>query len=139
MKKSILMTTILLTSTAATSPIDPVSQSSGMTEKNAALLTERLEGKTAGKAQKCVQQSRVGQPVIYGNRTIVYSGFGGTEYLNKLPARCPGLDDDDLIVTRRSGAQLCKGGPIEPIDRFSKISGPICRLGAFIPYTKPKN
>ena len=109
-----------------------------MSEENAASLAKRLNGRVAGEAQKCVSTRRLGQPVVYGNTTILYSGSGGTAYRNDLMSRCPGLDDDDLIVTEIHGSQLCSGDAIKPVDRFSGIGGPVCRLGEFIPFTRAK-
>ena len=130
-----LMTMSLLTACGAiASPGDKAA----MSEENARLLADRLKNRVAGPPQKCVSISQLGQPVVYGSATILYSGSGRTEYRNDLLSRCPGLDDDDLIVTEIYGSQLCSGDPIQPVDRFSGIGGRVCRLGDFIPYTKAK-
>ncbi|QJB69792.1 DUF6491 family protein [Parasphingorhabdus halotolerans] len=130
-----MITSVML---AACASVSSAGNEATINQKDAADLAKRLDNRIAGTPEKCVSASRLGQPVVYGSQTIIYSGSGRTAYLNNLPSRCPGLDDDDFILTRRSGAQLCKGDPIEPVDRFTGFSGPICRLGEFIPYTKPK-
>jgi len=138
MKKATLITPLMAFAITACGPVESAGDQAGMSEKDSALLAKRLENRVASEPRNCISLSQLGQPVVYGNQTVVYSGFGRTEYLNNLPARCPGLDDDDIVLTKTYGSQLCKGDLIEPVDRFSGFSGPVCRLGAFIPYTKPK-
>ena len=132
---SLIATPLLTACGTIASPGD----NAAMSDNDAALLAKRLKDRVAGQPQKCVSTSQLGQPVVYGSATILYSGSGGTEYRNDLMSRCPGLDDDDLIVTEIHGSQLCSGDAIRPVDRFSGIGGPVCRLGEFLPYTKAKN
>ncbi len=110
-----------------------------ITEKQAAKLAERLEGHVPSQPLECVNVSKLGQPVPFGRQTLVYRGHGRTLYRNNLLAPCPGLDDDDIIVTQTRGTRLCKGDGIQAVDRIGGVfAGPVCRLGDFIPYTKPK-
>ncbi len=127
------------TALAACGPVESAGDEPVMTEKEAAKLAERLEGLVASEPVKCVQASRLGQPIPYGNRTLLYRGSGRTTYVNKLPARCLGLDDDDIILTENFGSRMCEGDIIQPIERLSRsFVGPRCRLGKFTPYVKEK-
>lgn len=62
-------------------------------------------------------------------------GAGRTVWLNVPPGDCGGLRDSDVLVTEPLG-QYCRGDLVRSIDRYSKIPGPTCRLGDFIPYTR---
>ena len=135
---SLSISIVSLAALSACAPVDSSSSKAAISQRDASLLAERLADKVAGEPEKCVSTSRLGQPAVYGSQTVIYSGSGQTEYRNDLPSDCPGLDDDDIILTRTFGSQLCSGDTIQPVDRFSGFSGPICRLGEFIPYTKPK-
>jgi len=101
-------------------------------------LAKALAGRTPGKPVDCVSSSWVGGPQIIGNRTLIYREVGRV-LRNDLPAACPGLDDDSIIVSEIHGSQLCRNDLFYTLQRGSRIPGPHCRLGKFTPYEKPKS
>lgn len=101
-------------------------------------LEKALAGRVAGKPFNCVDTSRAGGTQIIGNHTLIYHNYGRAILRNELPDACPGLDEDSIIVTEVHGSQLCRGDLFYTVERGSRIPGPRCRLGAFVPYEKPK-
>ena len=111
------------------------SAAADLTQSQTADLARALKGKTPGAPVNCVSASELGNPVPVGDSILLYSGSGGVTYRNNLRAACPGLGrNDDLLVAEVYGAQQCSGDRVRQVDRFSGIPGPVCGLGAFIPY-----
>ena len=103
--------------------------------RDAKMLTRELAGRTAGIAERCVANTRLGQATIYGE-TLLYRD-GKTVWLNKVE-RCPGLFRDPILVFDIFGGQLCENDLVRTIDRGGLgIPGPACQLGKFTPYRKP--
>jgi len=101
-------------------------------------LAKALAGRTPGKPVDCVSSSWVEGPQIIGDRILLYRE-GGRVMRNDLPAACPGLDDDSIIVAEIHGSQLCRSDLFYTLQRGgSRIPGPHCQLGKFTPYEKPK-
>ena len=101
-------------------------------------LGKALAGRTAGKPFDCIDPAWAGSPQAIGNRTLIYRDTARV-LRNDLPAACPGLDDDSIIVSEVHG-QLCSGDLFYTLQRGgSRIPGPRCRLGKFTPYTKVKS
>ena len=93
-----------------------------------------LAGRTAGPPQRCVSLEPNESLRIAGPNAFLY-GAGRTIWLNVPPGDCRGLRESDVLVTEPLG-QHCRGDLVRSIDRYSKIPGPSCRLGDFIPYTR---
>ena len=102
-------------------------------------LAKALAGRTPGKPADCMSSSWADGPQIIGNRTLLYRA-GSRVWRNDLPAACPGLDDDSIVVAEIHGSQLCRNDLFYTLQRGgSRIPGPHCRLGKFTPYEKPKS
>ena len=71
------------------------------------------------------------------NRSTLVYGSGRTVWVNRVDPRCSGFSQWDLLVVEPIGSQYCRGDLVRTIDPVSKIPGPACRLGDFVPYTKP--
>jgi hypothetical protein len=97
-------------------------------------VISELAGRTAGPPQRCVNLDRNESLRIAGPNAFLY-GAGRTVWLNVPPGGCPGLRESDVLVTEPLG-QHCRGDLVRSIDRYSKIPGPSCRLGDFVPYTR---
>ncbi|MEA3067018.1 MAG: hypothetical protein QOK41_425 [Sphingomonadales bacterium] len=95
-----------------------------------------LAGRSVGAPQRCVliNQSEALQIVDNDHHTLRY-GSGKTIWANHLGACGFGLDD--VLVTEPIGAYYCRGDLVRSFDRFSRIPGPACVLGDFVPYTRP--
>jgi len=97
-------------------------------------ITE-LAGRVAGPAQRCMslRQSESLQPV---NRNTLLYGHGKTIFVNEMQGGCGGFSRWDVLVLEPLGTQYCSGDLVRSFDPVSKIPGPTCRLGAFVPYTR---
>lgn len=108
-------------------------------KKSEARLAKALDGRIAGKPQKCVPTSLVDGPDIIDSRTILYRQGAGRVWRNDLPDACPFLRTDRILVVELFGSEMCRNDLVSVIDRGG-LSMPIgkCRLGDFTPYDKPK-
>lgn len=105
--------------------------------KAAAKLAKALEGRVAGKTQNCVSNYGLTGPEIIDQRTMLYRD-GSRVWLAELPEECPGMTDDDFLVVRLHGSQICRNDQFFAQRRGTNFPGPSCRFGTFTPYTKPK-
>jgi hypothetical protein len=95
-----------------------------------------IAGRTAGAPQRCVRLERHEPLRVAAPHALVY-GRGRTVWLNPVP-RCAALKATDTLVTEPLGTQLCAGDVVRTFGPISRIAGPTCRLGEFIPYTLPR-
>lgn len=94
-----------------------------------------LAGRRAGPAQRCVlSEPSQGLRISDTDRHMLIYGSGRTIWANDL-GRC-GFGSNDVIVTEVFGSYYCRGDITRSFDRFSRIPGPACVLGNFIPYTR---
>ena len=96
---------------------------------------EELAGRAAGPPQRCVsivsQQSL--HPADRDHHILLY-GYGRTIYANQLGPQCT-FRSDDVLVMEPAGSFYCRGDIVRTFDRLSRIPGPACVLGDFVPYT----
>ena len=97
-----------------------------------------LNGRLAGPPVNCVQlrQNAALRTADNDGHVLLY-GNGATIWLNRLSANCR-FRNDDILVTEPFGSSLCRGDIVRSFDRLSRIPGPSCVLGDFIPYTRPR-
>jgi hypothetical protein len=93
-----------------------------------------LAGRVAGTPQRCVsiQQSEALRTSDTNRHVLVY-GSGRTLWANQLGPSC-GFGRDDVLVTEPIGSYHCRGDIVRSIDRYSRIPGPSCILGDWVPY-----
>ena len=65
-----------------------------------------LEGRVAGEAQQCIPLSIARSSQIVDRTAIVYR-VGNTLWGEPAARRAEWLDDDDILVTKTIGSQLC--------------------------------
>ena len=96
-----------------------------------------IEGRVAGTPQRCVtiQQSNSLRPA---NRSTLLYRSGSTTWINHVQGDCGSFGQWDVLVTEPLGTQYCMGDLVRSFDPTSHIPGPTCRMGEFVPYTKPK-
>lgn len=94
-----------------------------------------LAGRSAGPPQHCVLLRQTESLRISENdrHTLVY-GSGRTVWANDL-GQCR-FGSDDILVTEPFGSSYCRGDIVRSIDRVSRIPGPACVLGDFVPFTR---
>ena len=95
-----------------------------------------LAGRVAGTSQRCVsiEQSEALR-VSDTNRHVLVYGDGKTLWANHLGPQS-GFGRDDVLVTEPMGSYHCRGDIIRSFDRYSRIPGPSCILGDFVPYRR---
>ena len=120
--KKLVASALLL---AGCAPYGPAGQTAAISE---------LTGRTAGPAQRCVRIDRHEPIRVAAPNTLVY-GRGRTIWVNAVP-NCAPFKYSDILVTEPIGTQYCRGDLVKSFDASSRIPGPTCRLGDFIPYTR---
>lgn len=97
-------------------------------------LADALKGRVAGEPVRCLSMSRViGARIVKG--TAILYDVGGTLYLNR-PRDPRRLRDDDLLSYRVYGGQLCRGEPVQRLDRSTGAGFGFVLLGDFVPYRR---
>ena len=97
-------------------------------------LAKMLEGRTAGEPVDCITLSSTRNARIIDKTAIVYDS-GSTIYVNR-PANVSSLDDDDIMVTKPTGNQLCSVDTVQLRDRTGFGYSGFVGLGKFVPYSK---
>lgn len=97
-------------------------------------IARALAGLTPGKPVHCISQRDVTSLKAYGD-TIVYTLGRNKKWVNNTGGGCTRLDDD-IIVSRTTMSQYCRGDIIETHDRTGGMMTGSCSLGEFVPYSK---
>ncbi|HWV60100.1 MAG TPA: hypothetical protein VN034_05570 [Sphingopyxis sp.] len=100
-------------------------------------LAKLLEGRVAGEPQDCISLSTARSSQIIDKTAIVYKA-GSTYWVNRPRGGAASLDDDDILVTRLTGSQLCSIDTVELRDRASRMYSGFVSLGEFVPYRHAK-
>ncbi|SEH14417.1 hypothetical protein SAMN05428974_1184 [Sphingopyxis sp. YR583] len=100
-------------------------------------LAKLLEGRVAGKPQDCIPLSTTRSSQIIDKTAIVYR-VGSTLWVNRPKGGAESLDDDDILVLKTSGSQLCSIDTLELHDRTSHMYSGFVSLGEFVPYRRAK-
>ena len=95
-----------------------------------------IAGMVAGAPQRCVLTSQ-SEGFRAANRSTLLLRRGKSIWVNQLKGGCGSFGQWDVLVTEPIGTQHCEGDLVRSFDPVSKIPGPTCQLGAFIPYTRP--
>jgi hypothetical protein len=95
-----------------------------------------LAGRVAGAPQRCVSMQTDGamRPSSTDRGTLIY-GNGRTIWINRLSPGC-GFDQSDVLVLEPLGSSYCANDIVRSIDT-SRMPGPSCILGQWIPYKLP--
>ena len=102
-----------------------------------AKLAKLLEGRVAGEPQNCIPLTAISSSQIIDKTAIVYK-VGSTYWVNRPRGGAESLDDDDILVTKTTGSQLCSIDPVELRDRTSHFYSGFVSLGKFVPYKRVK-
>lgn len=99
-------------------------------------LDKLLEGREAGKPVNCISHWDTRDMQVLDKTAIVY-GWGNVIYVNR-PQNADSLDDDEILVTRTSGSQLCDLDIVHTVDRSGHFTTGFVSLGEFVPYRRVK-
>ncbi|MBN8845668.1 MAG: hypothetical protein J0H88_20710 [Sphingomonadales bacterium] len=100
-------------------------------------LAKLLQGRVAGEPQDCISLFNARSSQIINKTAIVYKS-GGTYWVNRPRSGAESLDDDDILVTRTTGSQLCSIDAVQLHDRTSHMYNGFVALGEFVPYRRAK-
>ncbi|HEV2600559.1 hypothetical protein [Sphingopyxis sp.] len=100
-------------------------------------LAKLLEGRVAGEPQNCLPLTSLGSSQVIDKTAIVYRA-GSTLWVNRPDGGAQSLDDDDILVLKTTGSQLCSIDTIELRDRSSHMYSGFVSLGKFVPYRRAK-
>lgn len=103
-----------------------------------AKLEKLLEGRVAGEPQDCLPLTSISSSQVIDKTAIVYR-VGSTLWVNRPRGGADSLDDDDILVTKTSGSQLCSIDTVELRDRSSHMYSGFVSLGEFVPYRRAKS
>jgi len=97
-----------------------------------------LNGRVAQPAVNCVRlESHKMLRTPDSNRNALLYGSGSTIWLNQLAPGCT-YGNNDVLVTEPFGSSLCRGDIVRSFDRLSRIPGPACVIGDFVPYNRAR-
>ncbi|WP_447765206.1 hypothetical protein [Sphingopyxis panaciterrae] len=102
-----------------------------------AQLEKLLDGRVAGEPQSCIPLASASSSQIIDKTAIVYR-IGSTMWVNRPKSGADTLNDDDILVTKLTGSQLCSIDTIELHDRTSHMYSGFVSLGEFVPYRRAK-
>jgi hypothetical protein len=100
-------------------------------------LQKLLAGRTAGAPVDCIPLSGSNSSHVIEGKAIVYR-VGSKLYVNEPRSGADSLDDDDILVTKVFGSQLCSIDTVNLVDRTSRFPRGFVILGKFVPWTKTK-
>jgi hypothetical protein len=106
-------------------------------EKGEAKLAKMLEGRVAGKPVKCISNHQVQNSTVVDRTAIVYR-VGSKLYVNRPRSGASSLDDNDILLTKLYGTQLCNIDKVDLIDRTSHMWNGFVVLDDFVPYERVK-
>ena len=98
-------------------------------------LQKLLAGRTSGTPVSCINLGSATNSTIIDKKAIVYR-VGSRLYVNT-PDNASGLRDDDILVTKTYGPQLCSHDVVHLVDRGGHFPRGFVMLGKFVPYSKP--
>lgn len=97
-------------------------------------LAKLLEGREPGKPTNCLSSFDTREMRVLDKTAIVY-GRGNTIWVN-VPKNADDLDDDEVMVTKTYGSQLCSLDIVHTMDRTSHLTTGFISLGEFVPYRR---
>lgn len=103
--------------------------------KGEAKLAKMLEGRVAGEPVRCLPTFSMRESTVIDKTAIVYRA-GSKLYVNRPRAGASSLNDDDILLTKLHGSQLCNIDKVDLIDRSSRMWSGFVSLGEFVPYER---
>jgi hypothetical protein len=128
---------LLLMAAAAASTV-PAAAAIDRGARAEARLAKALDGRVAGKPVSCINLRNIRSSEIIDRTAILYNMPGGLIYVNTPRMGQESLDDDDILVTRTFGSQLCSLDTVRLFDRGARFETGFVGLGEFVPYAKAK-
>lgn len=102
-------------------------------EDPAAELAKITQGREPGKPRQCISLPQVYGTQVIPKTALVYR-VGSTYYVNQLRSGADALNDDQIMITRTTGTQLCEMDVVHMVDRYTGFMRGFAILGKFVPY-----
>lgn len=134
MNRSTIVRAVMATATGAILLAQPLSARERLTGE--AQLAKMLEGRIAEKPVDCINLMNANSTTIIDKTAIVYSAGSGVIYVNR-PQWAQSLNDDDILVTKTWGSQLCRLDLVQLHDRSGGFYHGAVGLESFTPYRLP--
>ncbi|MEI9850976.1 MAG: hypothetical protein WDN24_09110 [Sphingomonas sp.] len=99
-------------------------------------LAKLLEGRVAAAPVSCINLRALRSSEVIEGTAIVYSSGGSRVYVNRPRGSAADLRDDNILVTRTNGSQLCNTDVVDLRDRFTMQPEGFVLLGDFVPYDR---
>jgi hypothetical protein len=99
-------------------------------------LAKALDGRIAGKPVRCLNLRDIRSSEIIDRTAILYRTGAGRLYVNRPEIGRESLDNNDILVTRTFGSQLCSIDTVRLLDRNARFYSGFVSLGEFVPYTR---
>ena len=125
---------LLALAAAAVAISAPAYAGQSIAEKGEAKLAKMLEGRVAGEPVNCVSGWNSSRLQVIDETAIVYDA-GSTIYVAR-PTSPRSLDRDDILVSTRTGSQICANDSMRTVDRNGGFTTGVVFLDKFVPYTK---
>lgn len=99
-------------------------------------LDKMLAGREAGRPTSCISTFEQRDMTVLDKTALVF-GHGNTIWVN-VPRNAQDLDDDDILVTRTFGNELCRLDIVRTVERTAGFQTGFVSLGDFVPYRRVK-
>jgi hypothetical protein len=97
-------------------------------------LAKLLEGRVAGEPRSCINTRVNSESEVIDGTAVVY-GRGRTIWVN-VPRNARDLDDNDALLVRQFGSNLCRQDIVTTFDTSGGFYTGNVFLTDFVPYTK---
>lgn len=97
-------------------------------------LAKLLEGRVAGEPRSCINTRVNSESEVIDGTAVVY-GRGRTIWVN-VPRNARDLDDNDALLVRQFGSNLCRQDIVTTFDTTGGFYTGNVFLTDFVPYTK---
>lgn len=97
-----------------------------------------LAGRVPGAAATCIEQDRVGPPLVFRPDAVLFRQSGARIWRMQPIEACPQLRWGVHLIVDNTGHRLCRGDRFAVLPPGSGIPSAHCRMGSFVPYDKVK-
>ena len=135
--RSIILAAAALIGVAATAPAAQSGSPAAQSDLAGRLRLDRLIGsRVAGAPVTCVPLRQATRSQVVPGEAIVYSQNSGRLFVNRPSGGAEWLTPDAILVSDQRIGQICRGDPVQIVDRASRIQRGFVTLGDFVPYTR---
>jgi hypothetical protein len=95
-----------------------------------------LAGRTPGPPSTCVEEDRVGSPLVFRPDAVLFRQSGRRVWRMQPIGSCTQLRWGVRLAFDNVGRRLCRGDRFAVFPPGSTIPSAHCRIGSFVPYDK---